>query len=131
MAVVRAKKTNKPEPFLLDAINKRILVMGGGIAGLTAAREASKAGYEVTIVEKEGCPGRQGPHLAQAVSRLSYPYAELEENSISRMIAEVESDPKITVKTSTEVARISGAPGDFTATFKPTGQKGNGMLPPR
>ncbi|MGW8161857.1 MAG: NAD(P)-binding protein, partial [Desulfobulbales bacterium] len=54
MAVVRAKKTNKPEPYKLDTINKRILVMGGGIAGLTAAKEASRAGYEVTIVEKEG-----------------------------------------------------------------------------
>lgn len=128
MAVVRAKKTNKPEPFLLDAINKRILVMGGGIAGLTAAREASKAGYEVTIVEKEGILGGKAVTWRKQFP-LSYPYAELEENSISRMIAEVESDANITVKTSTEVARISGAPGDFTATFKPVGIKGEWDAP--
>jgi quinone-modifying oxidoreductase, subunit QmoB len=128
MAVVRAQKTNKPEPFLLDAINKRILVMGGGIAGLTAAREASKAGYEVTIVEKEDVLGGKALNWRKQFP-LSYPYAELEENSISRMVAEVESDPKITIKTSTEVARISGAPGDFTATFKPTGTKGEWDAP--
>ena len=54
MAVVRAQKTEMPEPYQLEAINKKILVMGGGIAGITAATEASKAGYEVTLVEKEG-----------------------------------------------------------------------------
>ncbi|MGW8161858.1 MAG: heterodisulfide reductase subunit A, partial [Desulfobulbales bacterium] len=59
----------------------------------------------------------------------SYPYAELEENSIAQIIAAVESDSNITVKTSTEVARISGAPGDFTATFKSTGTKGEWDAP--
>ena len=52
MACTQAKKTELPEPYQLETINKRILVMGGGIAGLTAAREAAKAGYQVTLVEK-------------------------------------------------------------------------------
>src|SRR5690606_18814373 len=34
--------------------NLHLLVVGGGISGMTAAREASKAGYEVTLVEKQG-----------------------------------------------------------------------------
>jgi quinone-modifying oxidoreductase subunit QmoB len=54
MAVTRAQKTDMPEPFKLETLSKKILVMGGGIAGLTAAKEASKAGYEVTIIEKSG-----------------------------------------------------------------------------
>ncbi|MDD3618746.1 MAG: FAD-dependent oxidoreductase [Desulfobulbaceae bacterium] len=128
MAVVRAQKTKLPEPYIPESINKRILVMGGGIAGLTAAREASKAGYEVTVVEKEEVLGGKAVNWRKQFP-LSYPYAELEENSISRMIAEVESDPKITVRTGTEVARVSGAPGDYTATFKPTGTKGEWDAP--
>lgn len=122
MAVVRALKTQKPEPYKLESINKRILVMGGGIAGLTAAKEASKAGYEVTIVEKDGVLGGKANGWRKQFPT-SYPYAALEENSIGKMIAAVQSDSRITVKTSSQVARISGAPGDYTVTIKAAGTK--------
>lgn len=130
MAVVRAQKTQKPEPFKLETLNKRILVMGGGIAGLTAAVEASKAGYQVTIVEKEAVLGGKANGWRKQFPT-SYPYAQLENNSIAGMVAAVESDANITVKTSTQVARISGAPGDFTATFKATGTKSEWDAPAR
>ena len=122
MAVVRAQKTEKPEPYQLETLNKRILVMGGGIAGLTAATEASKTGYEVTLVEKEAVLGGKANGWRKQFPT-SYPYEQLEDNSIATMIAAVESDSNITIKTSSEVARISGAPGDFTATFKAAGTK--------
>ena len=122
MAVVRAQKTQKPEPYKLETLNKRILVMGGGIAGLTAATEASKAGYEVTIVEKDGVLGGKANGWRKQFPT-SYPYAALEENSIGKLIAAVQSDSKITVKTSSEVARISGAPGDYNVTIKAAGTK--------
>jgi quinone-modifying oxidoreductase subunit QmoB len=122
MAVVRAQKTQKPEPYKLETLNKRILVMGGGIAGLTAAKEASKAGYEVTIVEKEAVLGGKANGWRKQFPT-SFPYTTLEDNSIGKMIAAVQSDSRITVKTSSEVARISGAPGDFTATIKAAGAK--------
>ncbi len=38
MAVTHGQKTELPEPYQLETISKKILVMGGGIAGLTAAR---------------------------------------------------------------------------------------------
>ena len=130
MAVTRAQKTEKPEPYQLETLNKQILVMGGGIAGMTAATEASKAGYDVTLVEKEGALGGKANGWRKQFPT-SYPYAELEDNSIASMIAAVESDSKITVKTSTEVARISGAPGDFVATFKAAGTKTEWDAPAR
>jgi quinone-modifying oxidoreductase subunit QmoB len=130
MAVVRAQKTQKPEPFKLETLNKRILVMGGGIAGLTAAVEASKAGYQVTIVEKEAVLGGKANGWRKQFPT-SYPYSQLENNSIAGMIAAVESDANIAVKTSTQVARISGAPGDFAATFKATGTKSEWDAPAR
>ena len=39
----------KPE----QEISKDILVVGGGLAGMTSALEAAKAGYSVVLVEKE------------------------------------------------------------------------------
>ncbi len=122
MAVTRAQKSELPEPYKLDTINKNILVMGGGIAGLTAALEASKAGYKATIVEKDGVLG--GKALGwRKMFPTKYPYAELEEPNIAQMIADVEADANITVKTGSEVARIGGAPGKFNVTIKAAGTK--------
>ncbi|HHB75724.1 MAG TPA: hydrogenase iron-sulfur subunit [Desulfobulbus sp.] len=122
MAVTRAQKSELPEPYKLETINKNILVMGGGIAGLTAALEASKAGYKATIVEKDGVLG--GKALGwRKMFPTKYPYAELEEPNIAQMIADVEADANITVKTGSEVARIGGAPGEFNVTVKVAGTK--------
>ena len=120
MACTRASKTEMPEAYEMESMNKDILVMGGGIAGMTAAIEASKAGSKVTIIEKADVLGGKANGWAKQFPT-SYPYAELEENSIGSMIAEVEADASITVKTNTEVARIGGAPGDFKVTLKAAG----------
>lgn len=122
MACVQAKKTDMPEPFKLDTMSRKILVLGGGVAGLTAAQEASRAGYEVTIVEKSGVLGGKALGWTKQFPSKS-PYATLEAPTIGALVAEVEADAKITVKKSTEVARIGGAPGNFAATFKDAGTK--------
>ncbi len=130
MAVTRAQKSELPEPFLLEEINKNILVIGGGIAGLTAATEVTKAGYKATIVEKEGVLG--GKALGwRKMFPTRYPYAELEAPTIEQMVAEVTGNPDITVKTGTEVARIAGAPGQFNVTFKATGTSSEWDAPAR
>ena len=120
MACARAKKTQLAEPYLLEVLNKTILVMGGGLAGLTAAKEAAAAGYDVVLVEKEDTLGGKALGWRKSFPTKA-PWTDLEENPIHALIAEVEANPKITIKTGTEVARISGQPGDFGATLKATG----------
>ncbi|WP_457575106.1 hydrogenase iron-sulfur subunit [Desulfolithobacter sp.] len=122
MAITRAQKTELPEPYKPETLVKKILVMGGGIAGLTAALEASKMGYEATIVEKEAELGGKARGWRKQFPT-TYPYSELENPTIDQLIAAVEADPNISVKTSTEVARIGGAPGDFNVTLKAAGTK--------
>lgn len=120
MAVTRAQKTELPEPYKLETISKKILVMGGGIAGLTAAKEAAAAGYEVTLVEKDAQLG--GKALGwRKMFPTAYPYNELEAPSIQQMIADVQGNSRITVKTGCEVARIGGSPGQFNVTLKAAG----------
>ncbi|MCI5160477.1 MAG: hydrogenase iron-sulfur subunit [Candidatus Electrothrix sp. AX5] len=120
MAVTRAQKSEVPEPYKMEQITKKILVMGGGIAGITAATEAAKAGYEVTIVEKTDKLG--GKALGwRKMFPTAYPYSELEQPNVEQMIAEVTGNDKISIKTETEVARIAGAPGEFGVTLKATG----------
>ncbi|KJR98622.1 MAG: heterodisulfide reductase subunit A [Desulfobulbaceae bacterium BRH_c16a] len=122
MACTRAKKTLLPEPFKLEETNKTILVMGGGIAGLTAAKEAAAAGYDVIVVEKDGKIGGKAAGWRKSFPTQA-PWTDLEENPSNGLIASVEASPKITIKTATEVARISGAPGNFGVTFKAAGTR--------
>ncbi len=120
MACTRAKKTELADPFQLETINKTIMVMGGGISGLTAAKEAAAAGYSVIVIEKEAEVGGKAKGWRKSFPSKS-PWTDLEENPVEALVAEIASNPNITVKTSSEVARISGAPGDFNVTLKAAG----------
>jgi len=51
MAVAKAARLKPLEPFR-SPVEKRALVIGGGISGIQAALDVSLAGYKVTLVEK-------------------------------------------------------------------------------
>jgi len=120
MACTRAQKTELPEPYQLEVLNKTVMVMGGGLAGLTAAKEAATTGYDVIIVEKESVLGGKANGWRKSFPTKA-PWTDLEDNPIDALIAEVTGNDKITVKTETEVARIAGSPGDFGVSFKASG----------
>ncbi|WP_300457721.1 FAD-dependent oxidoreductase [Desulfobacula sp.] len=122
MGMIRVEKVKLPEPFQTESFSKKILVLGGGVTGMSAALDAAKAGYEVTIVEKTDS---LGGYAAQMRSQMpvTEPFEELQTPIVSELIAEVESFSNIDVKTATEVARIAGQPGEFTVTFKKPGEK--------
>ena len=128
MGCTQAQKTELPEAYKLEATTKSILVMGGGISGMTAALEAAKAGYEVTLVEKADALGGKALGWRKQFPTKA-PWADLEENAIADLVNAANAESNITVKTSTEVARISGAPGDFIATFKAADTKGEWDAP--
>ncbi len=120
MYCTKATKMEIPEPYKLETINRRILVMGGGISGLTAALEASKAGYQVLLVEAaDNLGGKAAGWRKQLPTKA--PWTDLEEPTIGGLIAAVEADSNIDIKLNTEVARIAGAPGDYYVTLKPAG----------
>lgn len=122
MGCKQGEKIDLPEPYQLEILNRRILVLGGGIAGLTAAKEAAAAGYEVTLVEKEDKLGGKALGWKKQLPTKA-PWSDLEEPTVGEIVKAVESDSAITVKTATEVARIYGAPGEYEVTFKDVGVK--------
>lgn len=120
MYISKVQKMELPEPFLSEeAINKRILVVGGGITGLTAALEAAKTGYKVRLVEKTD---RLGGWLAKQHKSVPTkpPYRELEDTNVDTLIEEIEADSRIRVYKSATTRSISGAPGLFDVTLKST-----------
>ncbi len=122
MGMARVEKVKLPEPYVLDALSRRILVLGGGMTGMAAAVDAAKTGYDVTIVEKEAALGGQALNWRQQLP-LAEPYDSLLPPAVEAKIREVESFSNISVLTNTVVARIAGQPGDFTVTLKKPGEK--------
>jgi len=95
-----------------NELNKNILVVGGGISGMTAAIEAAAAGYPATIVEKAA---ELGGVMAQLHRRVpgKMPYADPEDTMVADLIAKVEADPTISVHLNSTVTKTAGAPGRF------------------
>ncbi len=122
MGMAKVKKINLPEPYKLETLSRKILVIGGGITGISAALDAAKAGYDVTVVEKEASLGGYAAKIRKQLPTED-PYETLVPPVVASKIKELESYDNISVKTSTIVARIAGEPGDFTVTLKKPGEK--------
>ncbi len=122
MSLAKVEKINLPEPYKLETLTRKILVIGGGLTGISAAIDAAKAGYEVTIVEKEAALGGNAAKWRKQLPT-EYPYEKPTAPIIPAKIKELGNYPGIAVKTGTVVARIAGQPGDFTVTFKKPGEK--------
>jgi quinone-modifying oxidoreductase subunit QmoB len=121
MYITKVQKMQPPEPFQPEeAIDRSILVVGGGITGLTAALEAADAGYQVQLVEKADTLGGWLAKQHRSVPTRP-PYRDLEETGVDALIAEVEENPRINVYKSAATSEISGAPGLFDVTVRSTG----------
>ncbi|MFZ0890072.1 MAG: CoB--CoM heterodisulfide reductase iron-sulfur subunit A family protein [Candidatus Binataceae bacterium] len=90
-----------------------IMVLGGGIAGLTAAIEAADAGCRVIVVEKAPSLGGRVARLGLYFPKLCPPSCGLEIN-----FRRVRNNPRITVLSLAELERLEGVPGDYRATVK-------------
>jgi len=120
MGITKAKEMQPPEPFMAEDLSKKILVVGGGLAGITAANEASKAGYEVVLVEKSD---QLGGYLKE-VHKLppsQPPYEELRDFDLAALIGQVTSQTTIKSYTSAQIAKISGAPCMFDVQIQQNG----------
>ncbi|HEB83226.1 MAG TPA: hydrogenase iron-sulfur subunit [Gammaproteobacteria bacterium] len=114
MGCAEAKYAHPPKPSGEQGLTRAILIAGGGVSGMTAALEASKAGYKSTIVEKSGSLGGATAQLFKKIPTKA-PYADPEDTGVDEMIAAVEADPNITVFLNATLTKTAGAPGRFEA----------------
>ena len=117
MGIAKLSNTKIPVPKIESEIFNEILVIGGGITGISAAIEGAKAGYNVHIVEKEKNPGgwvrklyKQGPGKA--------PFSQLVNPVISEKIVEAENLENIVFHNSSAIKNIDGQPGEFEVTIE-------------
>jgi len=95
-------------PFYLPLV-KRALVIGGGIAGMTAALDIADAGYPVVLVER-------ADHLGGNTARLSQAYVNFDDANglLGGTLERVAHHPNIQVLTNAEVTEAGGYVGNFT-----------------
>ena len=83
--------------------SQTILVVGGGIAGITAALEAAEVGQDVILVEREASLGGRVTRLNRYFPKLCHPTCGLEIN-----YQRLRKNPRVKVLTMCEVVDISG-----------------------
>ncbi|MGI6655939.1 MAG: FAD-dependent oxidoreductase [Desulfobulbus sp.] len=89
--------------------NGAILVVGGGISGLTVALEAAEVGRDVFLIEKNAYFGGRVAQLNQYFPKLCPPTCGLEIN-----FKRIKNNRRIRTYTMTTIKSISGGPGNFT-----------------
>ena len=97
----------------MNAENRKILVIGGGISGLTAAVEAAEAGSQVIITEKAPYLGGRVAQLHRYFPKLCPPTCGLE-----IQFRRIKENPNISFYTMAEVTQISGTAGNFDVTLQ-------------
>lgn len=119
MGITKAKKASTPVPHI-ETVDKTILVIGGGISGLTSALESARAGYKVVLVEKAASLGGRMNSWHRQLPK-DPPYRELQSVDVADRINEVKKYPGIKVYLSAEIEKISGQPGMFDVSIKQNG----------
>jgi quinone-modifying oxidoreductase subunit QmoA len=95
------------------ATNETILVVGGGISGMTAALEAAECGKDVVLIEKNPSLGGRVSQLYRYFPKLCHPTCGLEIN-----LKRLKANKRIRVLTLAEVAKVEGKTGDYSVTLK-------------
>jgi quinone-modifying oxidoreductase subunit QmoB len=119
MGMAKVDNMNFPEPYKPEEeISRNILVVGGGLTGMTSALEASKAGYSVVLVEKEA---KLGGFQKKVKKIATFPYQGIRDNDLEALIEVVSQDERIKVYTGAEVEKTVGGPGVFEVSIKQNG----------
>jgi len=93
------------------ATNQTIIVVGGGISGMTAALEAAETGKQVILLEKRPYLGGRVSQLYKYFPKMCHPTCGQEINQ-----RRIKFNKNLTVLTQAEVSNISGNTGDYNVT---------------
>jgi heterodisulfide reductase subunit A len=122
-AVLRVERHEPLERFSVD-MSPATLVIGGGVAGMTAALELAEAGNPVYLVEKTD-------HLGGNLTRadLTAPYLDSARDLITERIARVEENGNIKIMLNSQVKTLDGFIGNFRATIEQDHKQTDGNTP--
>ena len=109
-AVFRIKNVKK-QPYQIRKLNQKVLVLGGGVAGLTAAKKLSRFGFDVILVEKETILGGRALEIQDR------------KDFVEQLVTEIQTENKVEVLKGYEVKKVAGRFGDFTCLAESSSEK--------
>jgi quinone-modifying oxidoreductase subunit QmoB len=121
MGIIRTQKSDLPEPSILENLSSTVLVVGGGITGMTAALAAANAGQKVVLVEKEPDLGGFANKLYKKIPTGEFKEPLIVDSDIHTLAKEVEGHPDIKVYKSSMVEKTDGQPGLYDVTIATNG----------
>ena len=104
----------EPQQDIEASLIARTLVLGGGVAGLSAAESLAGMGIEVILVEQEAELGG----LLNRINRLA-PEGDTAADRISALIESVNAKENVTVYTGAEMVGLGGYIGNYDVTIQP------------
>ncbi|GAW91748.1 hydrogenase iron-sulfur subunit [Calderihabitans maritimus] len=111
MSLAKARLLKPLEPLRFPSV-KSALVVGGGIAGLSACLDLAEARVQVVLVEKEPTVGGKVALLHKYFPRMCNPACGLD-----FLLQKIRAHDNISIHTLTEIKSISGGPGNFEVTL--------------
>ncbi len=92
-------------------VNQTAIVIGGGIAGMSAAKTLALQGYETHVIEKSDVLGGQALNLFKTIS------GDDVQKKLSGLISDINGNDKIQVHLNTEITSVDGFVGSFKSTL--------------
>jgi len=116
MAVARAATLEPLREMHVDVVHHG-LVVGGGLAGMTAALSLARQGFDVSLVEREGQLGGYLHRLQTSIEGLNV------QEYLRELIRQVEEEPRITTYLGAHLKELSGHVGKFTSALSQNGSE--------
>ncbi|MDR2821230.1 MAG: CoB--CoM heterodisulfide reductase iron-sulfur subunit A family protein [Desulfovibrio sp.] len=114
VAIAVAKlRGNTPLQAKSFTVNKRALVIGGGVAGIQAALDCADGGIPVVLVEREATIGGKMAKLDK-----TFPTVDCSACILGPKMVDVAQHPLITLYACSEIEDISGYVGNFTVKIR-------------
>ncbi len=98
----------EPLQTISEKGSREILIIGGGISGITAALELGYLGYKVHLVDRKPSIGGNMAKLTKV-----FPTLDCAQCILTPRMAEVGRNPNVTLYTYAEVQEVGGRPGNF------------------
>jgi heterodisulfide reductase subunit A len=115
MAVAKARLL-EPLAESTMGVTQSVLVIGGGVAGMAAARNMSEQGYPTYLIEKADALGGQARHLHETWR------GEDIQGYLTQLTDAVQSDDNIDVFVNARISHVDGFVGNFKTTISQNGE---------
>lgn len=116
MAVAKVKLSKSVQTSSVD-LNRKALVVGGGLSGMTAALNLANQGFNVYLVEKQAELGGNARHLQYTLDG-SNP-----RQLIENLSKQLQAHPMVEIFTEALIEKVAGYLGNYSTTVKIAGEK--------